>query len=238
MLALLLLPGVFTVAYLWLRADASIAWGDTRSVAGIWDHLAGRVYQDAVERSPSVVLAAVPETLRRTLAQLPLAACLLVVPGGLAIARSRPALGLALATACVLLIVFVSAYRATGRQDYLATVVLVASMAAGYGAVEAWAWIRHRLPTERAARAAALGAWGLLAVWVVVNGNAVSLRGETTLHDAAIARLQAQEPGAVIETGTDADTFSLWYAQVVLGERPDVTIRDVRGLAPVIGGTD
>ncbi len=46
----------------------------------------------------------------------------------------------------------------------------------------------------------------------------------------------AHPPGARVETADDADTFSLWYAQVVLGVRPDVTIEDVRGLAPVVGG--
>jgi hypothetical protein len=230
------LPGVFSIAYLWLRADASIAWGDTSSVRGIWEHLSGQIYQGAIERSPTVIVQGIPETLRRTLGELPPPAWLLVIPGTLVIAQSRPAFGVAMTVMCVLVIVFVSAYRATGRQDYLAPVLFVAAMAAAYGADEAWTWARRRLPTRRSAHAAALCAWGLVAVWMVNVGNDVSLRGDTTLRDNAVAWLEVQEPGAVLLTSSDAETFSLWYAVVVLGVRPDVTVIDVRGLAPVVGG--
>lgn len=236
-LAALALPGLFSVAYMWIRADASIAWGATDSVTGLWAHLTGEVYRDVIERSPVAVASAIPETLRRTLTQLPPPAWLLVVPGAVTLAGQRPRLTTALAAACVILVVFVSAYRATGRQDYLAPVVFIAAMAAAYGADEAWQWLRIRLRTQPTVLAAALGLWALVAAWVVVVGDEVDRRGDTTLRDAAVARLQAAEPGAHIETTDDADTFPLWYAQVILGERPDVTIEDVRGLAPVIGGS-
>ncbi|MEX2032063.1 MAG: hypothetical protein WEA81_04285, partial [Dehalococcoidia bacterium] len=80
-IALFLLPGLFSVAYLLLRADASIAWGDTGSLGGVWDHLSGRVYRDVIDRSPADMLAAVPETLRRTLRQAPPPALLLAPLG-------------------------------------------------------------------------------------------------------------------------------------------------------------
>ena len=234
-LAMFTLPGLFTVAYLWWRADAAIAWGDTSSLAGIWDHLTGRVYQGAIERSPAVVLEAVPETLRRALRQLPPPAWPLVALGAVALGRARPALATALGVSVLLLVVFVSAYRATGRQDYLATVVFIAAIPAAYGAAEVWRWLEGRLPSRGSAAAAALGLWALVALWVVMSGDQVSRRGDTALRDAAVTLLQAQPPRAVIETTLDEDTFPLWYAHVVLGERPDVTIRDVRGIAPVIG---
>ncbi|MQC47466.1 MAG: DUF2723 domain-containing protein [Chloroflexi bacterium] len=231
-------PGIYSVAYLWLRADAPIAWGDTGHIAGVWQHLSGQIYQGAIERSPSAVMYAVPETLRRTFAQLPVVAWLLVVPGSLVIARSRPALGGALAATCVILVIFVSAYRATGRQDYLTPLVFIAAMVSAYGAAEAWDWLRARLRTSSARAAAGAIVAGLVAVWVVFVGNQVSLRDDTTLCDAAVQLLQAQPPGATIQTQRDADTFSLWYAQVVLGERPDVTIHDIRGVAPILHGTN
>ena len=233
-LAWFALPGVFSVVYLWVRSDASIAWGDTDSVRGIWDHLAGNIYQDAVD--PSAAASGFPETLRRTFRQLPPPVWLLVATGSIAAAEVRPRLTIALGPACVLLMLFVSMYAATGRQDYLAPVVLVAAMMSAYGAQEAWAWLRGRLRSRAVALAAGLGLWGLVAVWGIINGDEVNRRGDTTLRDAAIALLEAAEPGATLSSQDDATTFSLWYAQVVLGVRQDVTIEDVRGLAPVIDG--
>jgi len=231
---LFLLPGVFSVAYLWLRADAPIAWGTTDSVRGIWDHLTGSMYQQVID--PASAPSSIPETLRRTLRQLPPPAWLFVLAGALVLGRERPRLTVALAVACTLLVLFVSAYRATGRQDYLAPVVFIAAMTSAYGAQEAWEWLRARLRSRSVALAAAAGLWGLVAVWGALSGDEVSRRGDTTLRELAVATLEAAPPGARLATSDDADTFSLWYAQVVLGVRPDVTIEDVRGLAPIIGG--
>jgi hypothetical protein len=185
---------------------------------------------------PASAPVAIPETLRRTLRQLPPPAWLFVLTGALMLGRERPRLTLALAVASVLLVLFVSAYRATGRQDYLAPVVFIAAMVSAYGAQEGWEWLRARLQSGQIALAAAAGLWGLVAVWGALSGDEVSRRGDTALRDRAVAQLEAAPPGARLATADDADTFSLWYAQVVLGVRPDVTIEDIRGLAPVIGG--
>lgn len=233
-LVLFVLPGAFTVAYLWLRADAPIAWGDTDSVQGIWDHLTGNIYQDAID--PAAAPAGLPETLRRTFRQLPPPVWLFVATGSIAAAEMRPRLTGALGVASVLLLLFVSAYLATGRQDYLAPVILAAAMMAAYGAQEAWDWLRGRLRSRAIALAAAVGLWGLVAAWGAISGDEVNRRGDTTLRDAAVALLEAAEPGATLSSQDDATTFSLWYAQVVLGVRQDVTIEDVRGLAPIIEG--
>ncbi|MGE3960948.1 MAG: DUF2723 domain-containing protein [Dehalococcoidia bacterium] len=233
-LLLFLAPGAATVAYLWLRADAAIAWGDTDSLTGIWDHLSGNIYQHVIDLGSAP--GSVPETLRRLLRQLPPPAWLLVALGSLTLASARPRLALGLVAACVLLVGFVSAYRATGRQDYLVPVTFIAALAAAYGADEAWEWLRRRIASREVAVAAALGAWGLIVVWGVIVGDGVSRRGDTAIRDAAVAWLESVPPGARIETSADLDTFSLWYAVVVLEVRPDVTIEDVRGLAPVVGG--
>jgi hypothetical protein len=233
-IALFLLPGLFSIGYLLLRADASIAWGDTGTVAGVWDHLSERVYQDVIDRSPGDVLSAVPETLRRTLRQSPPLAWPLLPLGAVAIARLRPTLSTALAVAVVILVLFVGAYRATGRQDYLAPVAFVLALLAAWGADEAWDAVRGRFRERGAVLGVGVLLWGLVAAWVVVNGDDVSRRGDTALRDAAVARLETADAGTTIETSDDVDTFSLWYARVVLGVRPDVGVEDVRGLAPVI----
>ncbi len=239
--ALFLLPGAYTVAYLLLRADAPLAWGDTGTLRGAWGHLSGAAYQGVVERSPVAVAEAIPETLRRAVRQWPPLLWPLIPVGALAIARVRPALAGALGVAVVLLVVFVSAYRATGRQDYLAPVAVIGALAIAWGAVGAVEWARTTslgaALRQRGTRlAAGTLAAGLLAVWLVVNGSDVSRRGDTALRDEAIAILAAAEPGATITSTRDERTFPLWYARVVLGERPDVTVIDTRGLAPVVPG--
>jgi hypothetical protein len=231
---LFLLPGAYTVAYLLLRADAPLAWGDTSTLQGVWDHISGQVYQDVIERDPSALIQAVPETLRYVLRQVFPIAWPLVPLGALAISRVRPALAGALLVGSVILVLFVSGYRATGRQDYLAPVAFALAMAAAWGADEAWTWLRGRLRERWSVLAAGALAWALVGVWVTVNGDEVSRRGDTVLRDAAVARLEAAEGGSTIETDDDRDTFSLWYARLVLGVRPDVGIEDVRALAPVI----
>ena len=229
-----LLPAAYTVAYLWLRADASIAWGETDSLRGIWAHLSGEIYRDVINRSPGEVGAAIPETLRRALRQAAPLAWLLAPVGALAIARARPAFVVALGIQCALLVVFISAYRATGRQDYLMPVAFTLALLAAWGAVDGWDWLRGRLPDRGTAFACGVLFWGLVGVWVIVNGDQVNRRGDTALRDEAIARLESAPSGTIIETRDDHDTFPLWYARVVLGVREDVGVDDVRGLAPVI----
>lgn len=106
-LALFVLPGIPSIAYLWLRPDASIAWEETDRVRGIWDHPAGNIYRDAID--PASAPSSVPETLRRTFRQLPPPAWLLVATGSFVLAQARPRLATALGVASVLLIGFVSA---------------------------------------------------------------------------------------------------------------------------------
>ncbi len=229
-------PGVYTLAYLMLRADAPIAWGNTATLAGVWEHLSGQMYRHALDRSPETVLNAIPEALRRSLRQWPPLLWVLLPAGTLAIGRVRPALAAALGAAVVLTVLFVSAYRVTGRQDYLATVAMVGALMIGWGAAPALAWLRGVLPGRLPALPAGALAAMLLAVWLVVNGDEVSRRGDTSLRDAAVAQLAEADPGAVIVTETDAETFPLWYAIAVLGERPDVSVVHASGLIPVIGG--
>ena len=64
----------------------------------------------------------------------------------------------------------------------------------------------------------------------------VTLRGDTRLLDAARATLAAAPPDGVIESHGDMATFPLWYAQSMLGERPDVTIRSAGEHTPVLRG--
>ncbi len=230
------LPGAYSVAYLLLRADAPIAWGHTGSLWGVWEHLSGGAYQHVIDFSVESIRAGVPTATRTALAQMPPPLWLLMPVGALAIVRVRPLLAAALAVTAASLILFVAAYRTTGRIDYLATVVFVEAMLAAWGAEALWDWLRPRLGSRPLTLTATIGCAGLLVVWAAYGGTRVTLRDDTRLRDEARATLAAAAPNATIETNRDERAFALWYAQAMLGDRPDVTIRDTRGVAPMLRG--
>lgn len=232
---LFILPLLYSAAYLWLRADAAIAWGDTGSVRGLVDHLLGGTYRDALERSPHAVASAVPETVRSALRQLPPPAWLLLIPGTFALVQARGAIALVLGVWLLLLTLFISAYLASGREDYLQGMAMALALVAGWGCVSTWDWAAARLPDRGARAGAGVVVVGLFAWWAVWVGHDVSLRGDTTLVDEARATLAAAPEHALIDTSTDRETFPLWYVTTVLHEREDVTVNDVRLIAPRVG---
>ena len=68
---------------------------------------------------------------------------------------------------------------------------------------------------------------GLLALAVIPlagNWSSASRRNDTVARDWGVDILNSVEPYAVIITIGDNDTFPLWYAQMVEGVRPDVTV--------------
>ncbi|MGE3855408.1 MAG: DUF2723 domain-containing protein [Dehalococcoidia bacterium] len=234
--AAFLAPGLYTVAYLLLRADAAIAWGDTGTLPGVWAHLSGTAYQRVIDLSPAHLGGAVPASLRLALWQVPPPLWPLLPVGAALLARTRPLLAGALGVAVALLVVFVAAYRATGHEDYLAPVAFVEAMLAAWGAEALWGWLRPRVPGMSMRAAVAVCAAGLVVVWAAYVGTRVTLRGDTRILDEARATLASAPAGGVLEVTGDVQTFPLWYAQAMLGERPDVTIRNTRGLAPTLRG--
>lgn len=239
------LPLLAAFAYLLIRADAPLAWGDADTLAGAWRHANGSSYRALWEWSPRAFAGAFPGSVRTALAQVPPPLWPLLPWGALAAWRARPELTTALLAACTALLVLVTVYRADGREPYLDAVVLAAGLCAacGLGALrdaahDAFArrWDADGARDARAAIAAlALLAGVMLIGWGVWQGQALSMRGDDTALRTALATLDAAPRDAVLMPSRDEETFPLWYARIVLGIRPDVTVRDARGLAPVVG---
>lgn len=234
--AMFLAPGVYTVAYLVLRADAPVTWGDTGTLAGVWAHLSGSAYQGALDFSVENLRGGLPAAVRLALLQVPPPLWAVMPAGVLLLARARPLFAAALGATVALVVVFVAAYRVTGRQDYLTPVVFIEAMLAAWGVEALWGWVRPRVPAGATRVAVAACAAGLVAVWATYVGARVTLRGDTHVLDEARAVLAAAPPGVTIEVHSDLETFPLWYAQAMLGERPDVTIRHAGGPAPTLRG--
>jgi len=101
-----------------------------------------------------------------------------------------------------------------------------------------YVWNRSRAPRHREAKARhgdrrtaedeelAITAPVLLlaVVPLFANWDAASRKGQTDTGDFAVDLLNSVEPYGVLVTVGDNDTFPLWYAQEVMGVRPDVLI--------------
>jgi hypothetical protein len=89
----------------------------------------------------------------------------------------------------------------------------------------AWQWVAHRLGREAAPRWAA--AWPVLLLALVPllgNWREAPRRGQSFTAAWARDLLHSVEPYAVLITNGDNDSFPVWYAQLVEGVRPDVTL--------------
>jgi hypothetical protein len=197
-------------------------WGDVRSFDGWWALVSGRMYRGYLFALP---LASWP---RRLLAWAGLLARQFTPVGavlaGLGVARlwqiRRP-----LALATVLAFGAVSAY-ALGYDTadslvYLTPVLPLAALWLGAGLLQVFKWLSHRLRS---------GAWAILLlplIQALLFWAQVDLSGDRTAIEWAEQVLQQAPLQAILLTERDRHTFTLWYAQDVLGERLDVTVVDV-----------
>lgn len=242
--AFLLLPAG-AAAYLLLRADAAIAWGDTDSLDGLWRHLSGRDYRNLWEWSLSEFVRTLPGSVREVLRQTPPPAWPLLPVGALAAWRARPPLAGALLAQLLAVVLLVTVYRAEGREAYYGPLALALGLFTAHGLAAAQPLLAAALPPgalpggtigRRAVLALGGGLAAVALAWMVATGFDVSQRGERSAEHAARAALEAAEPGGLLRVDADELTFPLWYLHTVRGVRGDVTIEDVRGLAPVLPG--
>src|SRR6185503_7531177 len=59
------------------------------------------------------------------------------------------------------------------------------------------------------------------------NRLTASRANETLARDYAVDMLESVEPYGILITAGDNDTFPLWYAQQVMGVRPDITLANL-----------
>lgn len=214
-----------------------LVWGEPQHPAGLLAHVTGALYQrylflgtpgDALSRAahvgtllveqlgwPGFVLAVVGAWWLWQ-ADRPVALAGLVVGGGSAL--------------------FAVNYYARDSEVYLLPLFAAWAVALGVGvpalARVAGETLRIARP-QRVQLGLALALAALLAT--AAQGPATYARvdasGDRQARDFARDVLAALPPRAVLLSDSDAHTFSLWYAQDVLGLRPDVAIVDLRLVA-------
>ena len=214
--------GLLIFAYLPLRAgQGAITWGEPNTPAGFLALVSGQIYRDYLFSLPVELLAPRLLALAGYLSQMGLLALTLLGAGiWWAWRYARQALvWAAISAGCYA--VYALGYRTADSFVYLLPIFVLAAIGVGLGANDIIGIIP--IPYRQAA---IWGSLGLIIVWAGVGGVTVSLKGEqqaATFWRTVFAQAPAD---AVLLTYQDNHTFTLWYAQHVLQQRPDVTIVD------------
>ncbi len=226
--AALLLLGLAVYALLpWRgRLVPQASWGDWRSFDGALAHISGREYAYLVDVVPwSMRVGRISYALRDLVQGLGWLGSGLALAGGLGapaeLRRWRWLMGGIAAST----LVWAISYGGSDSAVYLLPLHLIGAFWAGVGALLALDWIEQRAPGRW--RWAAVVPLGLILL-ALLRIPSISLRDITAERDRAVMWLQAAPLAGTIVTQNDTDTFPLWYAQKVLGVRPDVTVIDQR----------
>ena len=211
------------------RSAVPSPWGDVRTLDGWWAMVSGRLYHGYLFGLPR---DAWPQ---RLLAWLGLLARQFTPPGAilaglgwLHLWRERRPLAGVSALVVGAFSLYAVGYDAADSLVYLVLALPLAAVWLGAGLAQAAAWIESRLPR---------GAWLALMLPLLQAAlfwGQMDLSGDHTAMEWAERVLEDAPSQAVVLTDRDAHTFTLWYAQDVLGKRPDVAVldRDLWVLSP------
>jgi hypothetical protein len=196
-------------------------WGDVGTFGGWWTLVSGRMYRGYLFALP---LAELP---RRLVAWLGLLARQFTPVGavlaGLGIARLwqvRRPLALTSALAFGAVSVYAIGYNTTDSLVYLTPMLPLAALWLGAGLAQVADWLSRRSHWVK---------WGILLLPVLqalLFWRQMDLSRDVTAIEWTEQTLQRAPPQAILLTEQDRHTFTLWYAQDVLGDRLDVTVVD------------
>jgi hypothetical protein len=213
--------GVLYGPVLLARGDAPSPWGDVSTCNGWWALVSGRMYRGYLFALPLVDLP------RRLLAWggllarqfTPLGAVL----SGLGVAclwQKQRSLVSVSALAFGAASVYAIGYNTADSLIYLVPALPLTALWLGAGLAQATEWLSHQLRRW---------AWTILLLPILqalLFWGQINLSGDNTVIEWTEQVLDRAPSRAVLITERDAHTFTLLYAQDVLGKRPDVTVVD------------
>jgi hypothetical protein len=220
--------GLSAYAYLPLRAGrGAVTWGDPTTLAGWWWVMSGALYRGYVFALP---LEAVPARLLALVRYLATGfaptGVVLGVVGVSSLARRQRGWLLASGLSWLLYVAYAIGYDTTDSYVYLIPSLVISALWLGEGLAEGVSWLRGRLgPHWGLVAGACLACLGPLFA-LVLNYGGMDVHGDTAARDFGEEVLAAAPGRAVLLTAQDAHTFTLWYFQYVLGQRPDLVVVD------------
>jgi len=208
-----LLYGPFILAQ---QANLS-PWADLSTFSGWWSYVSARLYHGYFFSLP---LAFWPKRLLAWAGlvsrQFTPVGALLALWGLLGLWRQSRPLALATASAFVAFSLLAIGYNTPDSSVYLVPALPLAAFWLSLGLSELglkmgrWRWLLTAIPLIQA-----ILFWG-----------SISLSNDLTAMGWAESVLDKAPPNAILLTSADPHTFTLWYAQEVLGKRPDLKVVD------------
>jgi hypothetical protein len=196
-------------------------WGDVSTFSGWWALVSGKMYRGYLFALPLVNL---PQRLLAWAGLLarqftPVGAVLIGV-GIASLWRTRHQLVLSLSLAFGAISVYALGYNTADSLVYLAPAMPLAALWLGAGLAQAIGQLRHRARWKK---------WIILSLPLLQAAlfwGQMNVSKDTTAIKWAEQVLYHTPPQAILITEQDRHTFTLWYVQDVLGQRPDVTVID------------
>lgn len=238
------LCGLLVFLYLPLRSgQGAITWGTPHTLTGFVNLLSGRLYQTYLFALPWQDFWPRLAALLGHLAVIGLPGLLLIGLGLYQARRQHPGMLSWYLISLGLYLVYALGYNSRDSFVYLLPVCLLLTLLTGYHIDDILAALPEpglRIPGLLLVAAAPL--WLL-----VVQGPAISLRGDDTARRFLDTMLTTAPPNAILLSNDERMTFALWYGRFVVRERVDITPvdtrlaqfrwhqRDIRRLGPDLG---
>lgn len=225
---LALLPGLALYAYLPWRAAAHppVNWGAADTWDGFIETVTARMYRQFSFRWDALLRTETYEGLGALLtSQLTLPVLLIALWGVVSIGARDRVWAIFLALVALTVAVGRLTYLANYVDAYYLPLLLMLAIWIGVGLSDVGARVGRR--KRRVVYLSLVPAvLALTVARVAAHYGDLDVSGETRPRAYGIATLTAMPPSAVLLTQRDEYAFSLWYAQYVLGVRPDVAIVD------------
>jgi hypothetical protein len=204
-----------------MRGDVPSPWADVSTFDGWWALISGRLYRGYLFALPG---AAWPQRLLAWAGLLarqftPLGA-LLAGLGWLDLWRERRMLAGASLLSFGAFSLYAIGYNTVDSLVYLVAALPLAALWLSAGLARAGAWLEERWRHS---------AWLLLLLpllQALLFWGPMDVSQDRAAMDWAERELEEAPSRAALITAQDAHTFTLWYAQDVLGSRPDVAVID------------
>jgi hypothetical protein len=222
-------PSLYALLLIWARAEPLQDWGRPVTLPLLWAHASARFFQGHLHlpNGPSLY-----QSLRQAgklyTTNFPYAILLLPLVGAWALWRRDRAVAAGLLLAGSTVAAYNFCYDITDIAPYYLAVWLVgtALLAVALDAIRSRARGFWKNPALAAVLCAVIP--GSL---ILRNGSACDLSRATWARDLARHKLEHTDPGGVLITQGDHDTFPIWYVHDVLHVRPDVLPLDRAMLA-------
>jgi hypothetical protein len=209
----------FLLPVLAVRRPA-VNWGNPTTLSRWWWLVSGALYRGYVFGLPLADWPGRLAALARYAVQgFTWPGLVLVLWGASQLARENRRLLLALALSAGLVTLYAVGYDATDSHVLLIPAWMIAALFLGVGVAR----LVQFAPRLRGLR------WLLLLIplALLLSGRSdANLRADREAADFGRRVMRDAPPDALIYTGTDAHTFTLWYYRHAVGLRPDLTVVD------------